>query len=111
MLGPQGFLTGLVYPGPEVRARVDAYGGADERDDAEALAAIGIDLDAVRDAVAANLGPDAWTSAAASRGRRLFGRRSHLPLDAAAKKALELSLREAIRWTSAASRSGTSSSG
>lgn len=96
MLGPQGFLTGLGYSYPEARALVEARGGADERDDAEALAAIGIDLDAVRDAVAANLGPDAWTSAAASRGRRLFGRRSHLPLDPAARKALELSLREAI---------------
>lgn len=96
MLGPRGFLSGLGYSYPEVRALVEAWGGADERGDAEALAAIGIDLGAVRDAVAANLGPDAWSSAAASRGRWLSGKRSHLPLDAAAKKALELSLREAL---------------
>ena len=96
MLGPQGFLTGLGYSYPEARTVVEAAGGADERDDGEALAAIGIDLDAVKRAVAANFGPGAWSAASTRRAGRLFGKRSHLPLDAAAKKALELSLREAI---------------
>lgn len=96
MLGPDGFLTraGLSYS--EARAVVVAAGGADEKRDADALRAIGIDLDEVKSTVAANFGPDAWSSSAASRTRRLFGRRSHLPFDAAARKCLELALREAI---------------
>jgi len=96
MLGPQGYLTGLGYSYAEARALVEAAGGADERDDTEALRAIGIDLGAVKQAVAANFGPDAWTAASTSRSRRLFGTRSHLPLDPAARKALELSVREAV---------------
>jgi ATP-dependent Clp protease ATP-binding subunit ClpA len=65
-------------------------------DDAEALAAIGIDLPAIQDAVATNIGPDAWAEAAGDPRRRLFGRRLREPLDKAARKALELALREAI---------------
>ncbi len=73
-----------------------AAGGADEERDARALRAIGIDLDQVKATVEANFGPDAWTSSAAHQTRRIFGRRSPLPFDPAARKALELSLREAI---------------
>lgn len=96
MLGPGGFLTGLGYSYPQARALVEASGSADERTDAEALRAIGVDLDSVKDAVAANFGPDAWASSAADRRRRLFGKHTRLPLDPGARKALELSLREAI---------------
>lgn len=96
MLGPEGFLTrqGLSYA--EARALVVASSGADEERDAQALRAIGIDLDQVRGTVEANFGPTAWARSAASRSRRLFGRRTHLPLDPAARKALELALRETI---------------
>jgi ATP-dependent Clp protease ATP-binding subunit ClpA len=54
--------------------------------DAAALAAIGIDLDAVRRAVEESFGPGALS-------RR---RRGHIPFCPKAKKALELSLREAL---------------
>ena len=96
MLGPDGFLTkqGLSYE--QAQALVVAAGGADEGRDAQALRAIGIDLDAVKGTVDANFGPDAWARSAASRTRRLFGKRTHLPFDPAARKALELALREAI---------------
>lgn len=96
MLGPEGFLTRQGYSYLQSRALIEASGGADERNDRDVLRAIGIDLDAVKDAVTANFGPDAWTSSAANKKRRLFGKRSRLPLDSAARKALELSLREAI---------------
>ena len=59
--------------------------------DAEALAALGIDLDAVRDSVEAAFGPGALD---VPRGRR--APKGHLPLTPRAKKVLELSLREAI---------------
>ena len=58
--------------------------------DPEALAALGIDLDAVRDRVEATFGPDALDAP-----RR--GRRGHLPFTKDARKTIELSLREAIR--------------
>jgi ATP-dependent Clp protease ATP-binding subunit ClpA len=55
--------------------------------DADALAAIGIDLDAVRRAIEESFGPDAL-----SRARR----RGHARFCPKAKRALELSLREAL---------------
>lgn len=58
--------------------------------DAEALAALGIDLEAVRSRTDAAFGPGALERA----GRR--GPRGHVPFTKDAKKALELSLREAI---------------
>ena len=60
--------------------------------DADALAGIGIDLETVREQVEASFGPgalDAVTGSAPTRG--------HLPFDAAGKKLLEVSLREALR--------------
>ena len=69
-----------------VRARV---GNGDL--DAEALTALGIDLDAVRDTVEASFGPGALDAPAP---RRRFG--GHIPFSPRAKKAIELSLREAI---------------
>jgi ATP-dependent Clp protease ATP-binding subunit ClpA len=57
--------------------------------DAEALAALGIDLDAVRDRVEAAFGPGALERRGPERaGRAPFSRR--------AKKVLELSLRESL---------------
>ena len=64
--------------------------------DAEALAGIGIDLDAVRSQVEATFGAGALDPDAA-RPRRTAG---HIPFDLAAKKMLELALREAIRFKS-----------
>jgi ATP-dependent Clp protease ATP-binding subunit ClpA len=60
--------------------------------DAEALGAVGIDLDAVRERVEATFGPGALD--AAGPGSR--GARGHIPFTPRAKKVLELSLREAI---------------
>jgi len=64
-------------------------------EDAEALRAIGIDLHAVRDAVAAGFGADAFDAALHKSGRRRR-RRGHVPFTRPAKKALELALREAL---------------
>jgi ATP-dependent Clp protease ATP-binding subunit ClpA len=66
--------------------------------DAEALEAIGIDLDAVRAKLEETFGPGALDPPPEPGPRGLFRRRSdaHLPFSARAKKVLELSLREAI---------------
>jgi ATP-dependent Clp protease ATP-binding subunit ClpA len=71
--------------------------------DAEALRLIGIDLDAVRRAIEANFGPEALRlpPPEPSRRRGWLRRRDpgkgHIPFTPEAKKALELSLREALR--------------
>ena len=61
--------------------------------DADALAGIGIDLDAVRAQVEASFGPGALDAVDRVRAPT----KGHLPFDAAAKKLLEVALREAIR--------------
>ncbi|WP_279340140.1 Clp protease N-terminal domain-containing protein [Sphaerisporangium perillae] len=63
--------------------------------DADALEAIGIDLDAIREKVEAAFGPGALDRDPRSRRRpwRLGG---HVPFTGRAKKVLELSLREAL---------------
>jgi ATP-dependent Clp protease ATP-binding subunit ClpA len=61
--------------------------------DAAALATLGIDLDQVRRQVEEVFGPGALHRTRASGGRP----RGHLPFERAAKKAMELALREAIR--------------
>ncbi|MEZ0448415.1 Clp protease N-terminal domain-containing protein [Cellulomonas sp. ICMP 17802] len=61
--------------------------------DADALAGVGIDLDAVRAQVEASFGPGALDGPGAPRTTA-----GHLPFDADAKKMLELALREAIRF-------------
>jgi ATP-dependent Clp protease ATP-binding subunit ClpA len=84
----------LVRPAPE----------ALDDSDAEALQAIGIDLDAVRAKVEELFGPGALRPPGAARPapRRGFLRRKevfpggHLPFAARTKKVIELSLREAI---------------
>jgi len=76
--------------------------GADPDDvlDADALAALGIDLDAVRARTDAVFGPGSL-----DRPRR-GGRRGHVPFTKDAKKTLELSLREAIHEGSRSIDSG-----
>lgn len=84
-------------PAPHSEPAADA-----DAEDAAALKAIGIDLDAVRRAIEENFGPGALRlpreTAPKRRGllRRLTGS-THTPFSARAKKVLELSLREAIR--------------
>lgn len=68
--------------------------------DAAALSAIGVDLDVVRERVDANFGPQAWSDAE-PKGRRRGGLAGwllgdHRPFTAAAKKSLDLALREAL---------------
>jgi len=64
--------------------------------DAEALGAIGIDLDEVRRRMEASFGPGAlhWHPDPRCRGER--PRLGHIPFSPRAKKVLELSLREAL---------------
>lgn len=69
------------------RARAELRAGGI---DGDALAGIGIDLDAVRRQADEVFGPDALERAARAPG-------GHIPFTPEAKKALELSLREAIR--------------
>jgi ATP-dependent Clp protease ATP-binding subunit ClpA len=74
-----------------------------DREDAEALKAIGIDLDQVRRAIEANFGAGSLRLPLekAPRKRGLFGRfyatGGHIPFTNRNKKVLELALREAIR--------------
>jgi ATP-dependent Clp protease ATP-binding subunit ClpA len=84
-----------------VRARlIEAAPKTDESldEDAEALRAIGIDLAAVRDSVARTFGADAYDNALSRSGRRRGRQRrsSHLPFNRAAKKSLELAVRETL---------------
>jgi len=93
----------------EIIRRVPPAAGAAEplpdadAEDAAALKAIGIDLDAVRKAIEENFGPGSLRlprdTAPPSRNplRRLYGGGNHTPFTNRAKKVLELSLREAIR--------------
>ncbi|BBZ35383.1 Clp protease N-terminal domain-containing protein [Mycolicibacterium confluentis] len=83
---------GLTAEGVRARLKADDSGFDDE---AEALRAIGIDLHAVRDAVNASFGPDAFDDALQRSGRRRR-RRGHLSFSRDAKKVLEIALREAL---------------
>ncbi len=77
-----------VEPGPVVsKARADLRAGGL---DGDALATLGIDLDAVRRQADAVFGRDALERASRTP-------RGHIPFTPDAKKALELALREAIR--------------
>lgn len=74
--------------------------GRSENDDidAEALGAIGIDLDAVRERVEATFGPGALDRPGDRRAsRRRRPPTGHIPFTRGAKKSLELALREAQR--------------
>jgi len=65
--------------------------------DAEALATLGIDLDAVRRATDAAFGPGALDRASSGR-RGALGAARRMSLDADAKKSLELALRSTTRF-------------
>ncbi|SOE02188.1 Clp protease N-terminal domain-containing protein [Blastococcus haudaquaticus] len=78
----------------DVAETVAAYVGSGDLD-AEALAALGIDLDAVRSSVEAGFGPGALDRPAGSRGPK-----GHIPFTPRAKKVIELSLREALAMKS-----------
>jgi len=74
-----------------VTSEVAEGGDAGDPLDADALASLGIDLDAVRRTTEAAFGPGALDR---SRGRFVRG---HIPFTRRAKKSLELALREAQR--------------
>jgi ATP-dependent Clp protease ATP-binding subunit ClpA len=78
-----------------VRAEVERVVGRGEPGlDADALATLGIDLDAVRERVERTFGAGALSGS--RRCRRGLWRGGSMPFTARAKKALELSLREAV---------------
>lgn len=105
-IGPDHLLLGAVRVPDSVAARALAQLDVDharlrtavrgipsDELDAEALAGVGIDLDAVRAQVEAEFGPGALDGVGAptpAGGRK--------PFDAQAKKMLELALREAVRF-------------
>ena len=98
-------LSGYGLTAELVRARLieAASGTTDESfpdfgEDAEALRAIGIDLRAVRDSVARTFGADAFDNALHRSGRRRGRQRrsSRIPFTSAAKKCLEMAVREAL---------------
>ena len=94
-------LSGYGLTADVVRARlIEAAPKTDESldEDAEALRAIGIDLAAVRDSVARTFGADAFDNALSRSGRRRGRQRrsSHIPFNRAAKKSLELAVRETL---------------
>lgn len=87
--------------GPGTGPHPDVLAEADEQD-AAALKAIGIDLDAVRRAIEENFGPGALRLPRNTPPKRrgLLGRLrggGHTPFSPRSKKVLELSLREALR--------------
>jgi ATP-dependent Clp protease ATP-binding subunit ClpA len=92
-----GVLSAYGVTAEAVRGRLDAGESAKKLfdEDVEALRSIGIDLRAVRDSVAKNFGADVWDNALRRSGRRKR-RGRHIPFTKSAKKALELSLREAL---------------
>jgi ATP-dependent Clp protease ATP-binding subunit ClpA len=86
----------------EVRERVRRSGGpapagAPAEPDARALETIGIDLDAVRRKVEETFGPGALGRRPVTTRRWRPRAPAHLPFTPEAKRALELSLREALR--------------
>lgn len=112
-IGPQHLLLGVLQAaGRDLSAVLSDYGltadavrdrlvetsstaGESFAKDADVLRAIGIDLHALRDAVARTFGADTFDQALPSSGRRRR-RRGRVPFTRPAKKALELSLREAL---------------
>ncbi|MGY1593134.1 Clp protease N-terminal domain-containing protein [Geodermatophilus sp. SYSU D00708] len=84
----------------QVVAAVTALVGRDDLD-ADALRAVGIDLDAVRDRVEATFGPGALDERPGGRAKG-----GHIPFSPRAKKVLELSLREAVAQRSRTIREG-----
>ncbi len=91
--GAAALLADLGVSGAELDAatrRMRPTGRSGVLSDGDALASIGIDLDEVRWRVEEAFGPGALDRTRAGRRRR------HIPFEPAAKRALELSLREAL---------------
>ncbi|MCX5210526.1 hypothetical protein OG689_14710 [Kitasatospora sp. NBC_00240] len=115
-VGTEHLLLGVLGQAADPSARVLVDAGLDlataraavvrllgPGDDAQALAAIGVDLDAVREAVEAAFGEGALDGPAREgerRGRSWFKGGGRSPFTGRAKKTLELSLRESIRLDS-----------
>lgn len=106
-IGTEHVLLGAVREPDAVAARALSSLGVDHRAvlaavralpphaiDGDALAGVGIDLDAVRAQVEATFGPGALDAVA----KAPAGKSGHRPFDASAKKLLEISLREAVRY-------------
>jgi ATP-dependent Clp protease ATP-binding subunit ClpA len=94
-----------VAGGTGAAARVLAEAGAtpeglaealDRTDETRLLGVLGIDVDGIRASVERTFGPGAWTGSERGRGPRGSLRTGHIPFTADARKALELSLREAL---------------
>jgi len=83
-----------------VRERLRAGDASDSRLDSDALATLGIDLDAVREAAEAQFGPGALAPNARPMPH------GHIPFNPAAKKVLELAVREATAGNSSSINSG-----
>jgi ATP-dependent Clp protease ATP-binding subunit ClpA len=113
-IGTEHLLLGLLVEGHGIAARALANLGLQEEatrhaiveavdaasptePDPKALKAIGIDLDAVRRKVEETFGPGALDRVSCRKAGRRGSRISHIPLTSGAKKALELTLREALR--------------
>lgn len=93
--GPHGRLLRDIGVVPE---RIEAALRPGDDLDPDALAAVGIDLDTVREQADRVFGAGAFDAAAPADPARRHGRaRGHIPFSKPAKKALELALREAIR--------------
>ncbi|GLW07451.1 hypothetical protein Misp01_25810 [Microtetraspora sp. NBRC 13810] len=89
---PARILGELGLTHAEATAAILRYVGSDDLD-ADALGSIGIDLGAVREKIEETFGPGALDRPRGAR-RSPTG---HIPFNPRAKKALELSLREALR--------------
>jgi ATP-dependent Clp protease ATP-binding subunit ClpA len=88
-------LAGHGVTAPWVRDEVERIVGRGTADlDADALATLGIDLDAVRERVERTFGPGALARRRGRRRRVSIG--GHMPFTPRAKKVLELALREAV---------------
>nr|WP_296777571.1 Clp protease N-terminal domain-containing protein [Rhodococcus sp. (in: high G+C Gram-positive bacteria)] len=83
------------YTADSVRGTLSATSALGDRD-AEALESIGIDLDSVRASLEATFGEGALDEPAPDTRRWLHRKTGHIAFAPASKKAIELSLREAI---------------
>ncbi len=104
-VGPEHLLLALVAQGSPVlasagfnveRVRAVIVASGTDTADADALRAIGIDLQAVKDAVSEHFGADAWARAARPRRRTLLGRARLNPFSAPARRTLAFSVRAAV---------------
>ena len=109
-VGTEHLLLGAVRTPESVASRALARLGVDQAGvraavrglpsdtlDAHALAGVGIDLEAVRAQVEAEFGPGALDDEPAAAAAPPGSRSGRKPLDAQAKKLLEIALREAVR--------------